>query len=80
MLNIRQMQYKIYVKCGTFIILNCLIILKLNNFYNIYVLNDLYIYSIHTRNSDIVLYVYVYVFLYIVFLLLFITVLMYYFT
>ena len=34
-INIRKMQYKIYVKCRTVIILNCLVILKLNNLLNI---------------------------------------------
>ena len=48
MLNILHMQYKIYVKCGTFIILNYLIMLELNYLFNICVFYTL-------RNADIVL-------------------------
>ena len=73
MLNILHMQYKIYVKCGTLIILNCLIMLELNNLFKICVLNDLYVFYT-LRNADIVLIcVYMYN-IYTVFLLLFITV------
>ena len=36
-------------KYGTFIILNCLIMLKLNNLFNICVLNDLYILFTYTK-------------------------------
>ena len=73
MLNILHMQYKIYVKCGTFIILNCLIMLELNNLFNNCVLNDLYVFYT-LRNAGIVL-IYVYMYnIYTVFLLLFITV------
>ena len=65
--------FKIYVKCGTFIILNCLIMLELNNLFNICVLNDLYVlYTL--RNADIVLICVNMYNIYTVFLLLFITV------
>ena len=40
-------KYKIYVKYGTFIIFNCLIILKLNNLLNICALNDLYVFYLY---------------------------------
>ena len=48
-MNILHLQYKIYVKCGTFIILNCLIRLKLNHLFNICVLNDLYVLYAYTK-------------------------------
>ena len=49
MLNILHMQYMIYVKCGTYIIFNCFIMLKLNNLFNICVLNDLYVFDTYTE-------------------------------
>ena len=72
-------QYKIYVKCGTFIILNYLIMLKLNNLFNICVLNDLYVFYTYTKcRYCINMCVYHMYNIYTVFLLLFITVLFFY--
>ena len=49
MLNILHIQYKIYIKYKTFIIFNCLLMLKLNNLFNICVLNDLYVFYTYTK-------------------------------
>ena len=49
MLNILHMEYKIYVKCGTFKILNYLIMLKFNNLFNICILNDLYVFYTYMK-------------------------------